>query len=578
MFRLLPAGEAAIRVDFGQRLAPALNDRVLRLCESLAGAPPRGFREAVPGFASALVQFDPLVADPEEIREELAVLARAVRHGPSRRGRELEVPAAYGGELGPDLELVASRSRLAREHVVALHAGRRYRVYMLGFVAGFPYMAAVPARIAIARRAEPRPRVPAGAVGIAGRQTGIYPRDAPGGWQLVARTPLRLWNPGRLPPAAILPGDCVRFLPISEEVFASLAGVEPTWAGRLSCDVSSSGCLPREEAFTVVAGGLLTTVQDAGRPGYGVWGVPAGGAADGLSLRVANRLAGNGGRQASLEITAGGLELVARARFRVGLAGADLGARVNGRPFRPGGSRDIAPGDRLVFEGPRRGFRAYLAVHGGLAVPPVLGSAATYLAAGMGGLEGRPLQANDVLLRHAPGAALSAPGDLPWELDPCPVAFPVTLRLVRGPQAQSLSAEGWQVLLGQTWRVGASSDRMAIRLEGEPLPVRGGGELLSAGVAPGTLQVLPSGAVVLLMVDHQTTGGYPQPAVLAGVDMATAAQLSPGAAVRFDLVEAAQARRALAERELTLARWAGRARELGLVVDGVAYRVGLEER
>lgn len=577
-FRLLPAGDAAIRVDFGERLAEALNDRVLRLCGLLAATRPRGFREAVLGFASVAVHFDPLVTDFAAVAAELRALAGAAGGGPPPRGREVEVPAAYGDEFGPDLRSVAARARLAEEDVVALHAGRPYRVYMLGFVAGFPYLAAVPARIAVPRRAEPRPRVPAGTVGIAGRQTGIYPREAPGGWQLLARTPLRLWNPARFPPAAILPGDRVRFRPISRELFASLAGVEPAWAGHVAPAAGPPQRTPSTEAFTVLAGGLLTTVQDGGRPGHQVWGIPAGGAADGLSLRVANRLAGNGGEEACLEVTAGGLELQARDRVRVGLAGADLGARLNGEALKPGSWRDLAPGDRLVFGRPQRGLRAYLAVHGGLAVPPVLGSRSTYLPAGLGGLDGRPLRAGDVLERYVVPEALPPPGLLSPELDPCPAAFPVSLRLVRGPQADRLSPEGWRRLLEQTWRVGASSDRMALRLEGEPLPLRGGGDLLSAGVTRGALQVLPSGAVVLLLVDHQTTGGYPQPAVLAGVDLAVAAQLPPGAGVRFSLIEAREARRLLGERERGFARWAGRALDLRLVVDGVPFRVSIEER
>jgi KipI family sensor histidine kinase inhibitor len=570
--RLLPAGEAAVLVDFGGAITPAVNDRVRRLHSHLAADPPSGFRGAVPAFTSILVRFDPLTADPDAFLEALTRLTR-MAGDPIPPGRELEVPAAYGGEFGPDLAYVAARAGLTEEQAIAIHAGRTYRVYMLGFLVGFPYLAPVSSRIAAPRRADPRLRVPAGSIGIAGRQTGIYPIAAPGGWQLVARTPVRLWDPSRHPPAALRPGDRIRFRRIPAAEFAARERDLP-WPEAVGPTPPAPE--PGRDLLRVVAAGPLTTVQDGGRAGYEEFGVPAGGALDEVSYRVANRLAGNDPAAAVLEVTGGGLMIEAMEPVRIALAGADLAARVNAEPFPPGTQRMLHAGDRLALERPRSGLRAYLAVEGGVAVPTVLGSRSTCLAAGFGGLDGRALRAGDVIAAY-PGRGLPPPEQ---EIPPRLRAFAgseVTLRVTPGPQSNWLSSEAWAAFLGQDYTIGPASDRMGLRLEGCRPVASDLTELVSEGVPPGAVQLLPSGQPVLLLADRQTTGGYPKPAVVAAVDLPAAAQLLPGARVRFLLIGVASARRLLEERDRLLASWAGKVRNFRLLVNGTPHLVTVEE-
>lgn len=559
-------------VDFGGVITPAANDRVRRLHLRLAADPFLGFRGAVPAFASLLVRFDPLIADPDGILDVLTRLARMAGGDPRPPGRKVEVPAVYGGEFGPDLAELAAGAGLTGDEAASIHAGRTYRVYMLGFLVGFPYLAPVSPRIAVPRRADPRLRVPAGSIGIAGRQTGIYPIAAPGGWQLVARTPVRLWDPSRYPPAALRPGDRIRFRRIPAAEFAAREGDLP-WPEARPAPLDPE---PGRAVLRVLAAGALTTVQDGGRAGHEEFGVPAGGALDEVSLRVANRLAGNGPTAAVLEVAGGGLAVLALDRVRLALAGADLEARVNAEPVPPGTQRVLQAGDRLVFGLPRSGLRAYLAVEGGVAVPQVLGSRSTCLAAGFGGLDGRALRAGDVIAAY-PGRGLPPPaGEVPPGLR-VSGGREATLRVTPGPQAGWLSRETWEAFLGQGYTVGPASDRMGLRLEGSRPVIPEPRELVSEGVPAGAVQLPPSGQPILLLADRQTTGGYPKPAVVAAVDLPVAAQLLPGARVRFLSINPAAARRLLEERERLLASWAGRVRNFRLLVDGRPHLVTVEE-
>jgi KipI family sensor histidine kinase inhibitor len=168
------------------------------------------------------VYFDPLITD----QRRLETAARAAGDAPAvaeAAGRQVRIPVCYGGEFGPDLAEVARFAGLDEAGVVARHAGGSYRVFMIGFVPGFAYMGSVDAAIAAPRRASPRPRVPAGSVGIAGAQTGVYPRETPGGWQLIGRTPAALFDPDRAEPCLLAPGDAVRFEAIDRAAFDRLA-------------------------------------------------------------------------------------------------------------------------------------------------------------------------------------------------------------------------------------------------------------------------------------------------------------------------------------------------------------------
>lgn len=215
--RIAPAGDAALILEFPQRIDPRINALAIAVAERLQRRCGTAIRDAVVGFATLTVYFDPLVVDAAWMEAEMRDAAGQVDDLTEAGGTTIDVPVCYEGELGPDLDALAAFAGCEPDEVVSLHAGVSYRVYMVGFVPGFAYMASVDSRIAMPRRATPRTSVPAGSVGIAGAQTGVYPSVTPGGWNIIGRTPLNPYDPGRAKPFLFRAGDTVRFRPISRD-------------------------------------------------------------------------------------------------------------------------------------------------------------------------------------------------------------------------------------------------------------------------------------------------------------------------------------------------------------------------
>lgn len=210
-FSIVPAGDAALVVRLGTSIDPVVNARALELARRIRDAAWAGAGEAVVGYASVTVYFDPLRTDAPEIEDRIRALGRTLPLDPPVASRAAEIDVRYGGENGPDLDEVAAFARCTSDEVVRLHISQTYRVFMVGFVPGFPYMASVDERIAMPRRDTPRQRVPALSVGIAGRQTGIYPIESPGGWRLIGRTDEPMFDAFQPEPSRLRPGDTVRF-------------------------------------------------------------------------------------------------------------------------------------------------------------------------------------------------------------------------------------------------------------------------------------------------------------------------------------------------------------------------------
>ncbi|GAB2760016.1 biotin-dependent carboxyltransferase family protein [Salinifilum aidingensis] len=277
----------------------------------------------------------------------------------------------------------------------------------------------------------------------------------------------------------------------------------------------------------VLSTGPLATVQDLGRPGLGHIGVGTSGAADRGALRLANRLLANPEGAAAVEVTLGGLELLARGPVTVALTGAPCPLSVDGRGAAMHAVLRLDAGSTLRLGRPERGLRTYLAVRGGIAVEPVLGSRSTDVLAGLGPE------------RLAAGALLPvgpAPAAFPC-VEQAPVPGPadgvLELRAVPGPRADWFTADALRVLFGAEYAVTADSDRIGMRLSGPQLTRSCGGELPSEGMVAGALQVPPSGTPTLFLADHPVTGGYPVIAVVPAADVDRAAQARPGQAVRF---------------------------------------------
>lgn len=314
--------------------------------------------------------------------------------------------------------------------------------------------------------------------------------------------------------------------------------------------------MPDESRIVVERAGLMTTVQDTGRPGHQHEGVPAGGAMDDLALRLANLLVGNAAGDAALECTLEGPALRFAHRTRVAVTGADMAWHIDDRPL-PSWRSAVVPAGSLLSAGTAHvGCRAYVAVAGGVLVPPLLGSRATLPTVGIGGLEGRALRKGDVLdiIASERGRGWVRRG---VSRDVLP-AYGGAIRVVPGPDLDALDAPSRARLTGRPFRVSPRSDRMGVRLdvEGTPLSLRAPLEPLSAGVAMGTVQLPPGGAPIVLMADRQTTGGYPRLAEVATVDLPLVAQLRPGDEVRFTMIPLADAQALYVARERELRRLA----------------------
>lgn len=269
--------------------------------------------------------------------------------------------------------------------------------------------------------------------------------------------------------------------------------------------------------MTVLATGPLTTVQDAGRPGMAALGVGRSGACDRASYRLANRLVGNAPGAAVLEVTLGGIRLRADEELLVVTTGARCeGASAHNAPTR------MRAGEELRLGAPAAGLRTYVAVRGGFAVEPVLGSCSTDLLACLGPAV---VAAGDVLAVGEPSAPMA-------RIDLAPVSDPpdgvVTVRVIPGPRREWFTAQSWVSLLNQPYTVSSDSNRVGIRLDGEPLERARDGELQSEGMARGALQIPPSGTPVLFLADHPVTGGYPVIAYVVDDDVDRCAQLQPG--------------------------------------------------
>ncbi len=527
-------------------------------CRHLAAALERegDVGESVPAGHALLVHFDPARTSPAEVCRRLAQLASGLPQGGPREARTVVVPVCYGGEYGPDLERLASEKGMNAADLIRLHSQPTYGVLQLGFMPGFPYLEGLPPVLATPRLQTPRTSIPAGSVAIGGHQTGIYPLSSPGGWHLVGRTPLRLFDPASREPFLVAAGDSIRFEPIEADDFERIAAATRRGQRAPERAGDAAGASP---LFEVVKPGFLTTVQDRGRRGYLARGLPAAGALDPYSHRLGNALLGNAPGDASLEITLPGMRLCALRDAVVAVTGADLGATLDGAPLPMWEPVALPRGSEVAFTRLGSGCRAYLAIGGGIRVPPVLGSRSTYLPASLGGLGGRALRTGDVIPAGPPVPGRIAGRGLPGGLRPEWADEPV-VRVLPGPQWNRFGRESRDALLGEGWTVTPRSNRMGYRLQGKPLAASSH-DIPPEPLVEGDVQVPGDGQPIVLLADRQTTGGYARIATVIGADIPLVAQLRPGQRMRFRLVDLEAARAAWMEMQERLAAVAGRPAE-----------------
>ncbi len=489
--------------------------------------------ELVPGARSLLVRF----ADPVRPRWVASLAQRsgvAPDSPPSVDPVTLDV--VYDGD---DLDEVGALTGLGRAGVVTAHTGSPWQVAFCGFSPGFGYLTGGDPRLAVPRRDTPRARVPAGSVALAGEYSGVYPARSPGGWQLIGRTSAVLWDPRREPPALLRPGMPVRFRAVHQAVTGASAG--PTAAGTCTAPgtghrAGGTGSAPTaapgiDRALIVRRPGMQCTVQDLGRLGVADIGVSPSGAADRGSAMRANRIVGNDPGAAVLEILLGGAEFEARGTLLLAVAGAAVPIEIRGgdgaaHPEAPVVDRPIAlsAGARIRLGHPTRGLRSYLAVRGGIDVPPMLGSRSTDTLAGIGPA---PLGAGETIPVGADH----------WGTPHAVPAFSlpdgVELRALPGPQLDWFAPGTLETIGAAEWTVSPASNRVGIRLVGPGVNRVVAAELPSQGLVRGAIQVVPSGELVVFLADHPVTGGYPVVAILTDDSVDLAAQARPGDRVRL---------------------------------------------
>ncbi len=217
--RILTAGDSALLIEFGKEINPETNRKITALVQLMREQHIEGIVDVIPAFCSLLINYDPRVLSYEELKERMEHLLKMETKTEATRKRIFEIPVCYGGEYGPDIENIAEHAGLSIEEVIKIHSSKDYLIYMLGFLPGFTYLGGLDERIHTPRLASPRLKIRAGSVGIGGSQTGIYPLDSPGGWQLMGMTPVRTYDPERQTPILVEAGDYIRFIPIDEEEF-----------------------------------------------------------------------------------------------------------------------------------------------------------------------------------------------------------------------------------------------------------------------------------------------------------------------------------------------------------------------
>jgi len=517
--------EDAIVVSFGEDISPDIYGHVTQLCQTIKKEPFLGFLEAVPAYTTVTLFYDVLTVCLWEVdlHQYLVDLLDNFCQNSSeiRSGKLVEVPVCYDGDFAPDLLTLAAAKKMTSEDIVRQHTGREYLVYMMGFLPGFAYMGPVDESIVASRKDIPRHRVEAGSVGIAGRQTGIYPLDSPGGWQIIGRTPLQVFDPFSDTPFLFAAGDKVRFYPISADAFLSQVEVVRHWHKEKQ---PSGTCIA-----DVTKPGFSSIFVDEGRAGFRACGVPVSGPSDSDSYYYANAVLDNPRNSTTIEVTMGNFA----ARFEqdaVISLGGHGAASVEGRVVSFYTPTPIKSGQSLELMYTGGGIKSYIAVQGGFLAEKLMGSSCAIPSVEMGDF----LVKGQKLFAGARKEFNQKPGiQLPESiaLNSIPI-----LRFFAGRHFDRLTPNARQLLESSDFVIGNRSNKMGIHLDNIILSRTSDHELLSTAVTMGLVQLTHEGRLIILMQDCQTTGGYPGVIQIIKSDLPVLAQLKPGSVIRLKMI------------------------------------------
>jgi KipI family sensor histidine kinase inhibitor len=497
------------------------------LAAAVSAARHDGIDDVIVGHRSVTVVIDPTRADLAGVGQMLATTV-PLPPGSATRPR-IDIPVTFDGV---DLDEVGHLVSLSPTRVAALLTGTDLQVAFVGFAPGFGYLVGLPPELAsVPRRPTPRPSVPGGSVALAGGFAGVYPQASPGGWHLIGHTDMPMFDPESPPYSALRAGDIVRLRQadsVGTPAHSRSTGQRPT----LRSDATRT--------VRVEDAGWLSFVQDRGRLGVAGLGVPRAGGADPYALRLANRMVGNGDDGAVVETTARGPALRFSVPAHVAVVGTAV-VSIDGHEVPSGSVIPVAAGQTMTTGSEKGGLRSYIAIAGGIDIARVLGSRSSDVLSGLGV---GPLRSGDVLGLGPPGRpsgrtrAIDASREGP------------TVRIMVGPDV--FPSATFERLVSTTWEVGASSNRIGVRLQADrPLTVPNL-DIASRGMVTGAIQLPPDGQPIILLNDHATVGGYPVIATVVSADLGLLGQLGPGDPVRFGLVDLTEAVEARRKRERTM--------------------------
>lgn len=547
--RIIAVSENCLQVQFEQKICLKNNQKIgnfIILFNKLAIDVLRNY-EIVPTYCSVSIFFDLAETSFSAVKFFTAYVLKKIEQADineSFSSKIINVPVCYENEdFSPDLENVSSYTGLSKEEIIKIHSSEDYLIYMMGFLPGFPYLGGMDERLEVPRLETPRTRIPAGSVAIGGKQTGIYPVDSPGGWQIIGRTPLRLFDAERNPSFLYEPGDKIRFVPITRQEYDSFK--EEIWLKKnfsrvIKTNNSSNKLKERSvcgSGLKILDGGILTTVQDSGVFGFQKYGIGQSGVMDMESYLLANRICGNEEKTACLETTLKGPDIRFICPCDFVITGAVFeNATLNGNPITMN-KKIHADKDSILSCGyASKGLRSYIAFSGGILVPKIFGSSSTNLKSKLGGYYGRCLANGDEIALGMQELPVIYPEELKIQNSFFNQFEEVlTIECLKSSQYDFFSMNSVKTFTEAIYTVSAQSDRMGIRFEGESLNC-GNTDIISDAIPFGAVQITSAGFPVVMAADRQTTGGYAKIACVTRNSMCKLAQAIPGTKVKFKIL------------------------------------------
>lgn len=542
-YHIYPLGETAVTIAFEAIISEPINDLVIALYKHLQLQPIMGVKDVIPAYHTLTLVFDSSLLKQvndvfEWMKQQADVAIASCNWQQTIEHEVVEIPVCYDTAFGLDIVAMAADKGISIDELIQRHIARQYRIYCIGFLPGFAYMGNVDDVLATPRRQAPRTAVKAGSVGIAGVQTGVYPLQSPAGWNIIGETPLQLFDANRAEPVLLKMGNMVQFKPISLSDFL-LEKNKPSDV-KTSTTATSNG-------ITIIKQGIADSIQDLGRFGYQQFGINPTGAMDVVAAKVANFLVGNAATEAVFELHFPASVFQFNEDVLIAFSGADFSATINDEAIPINTPIIVAANSILKFTKLVSGTRCYLAVSSGLAIEKWLGSYSTHLKANAGGCCGRLLQkgdvigvANNLLLKtHLQEKSLAI---LQWQADVAELYKDANhIQIIAGNEYPLLTEASADLLTASSFVITAKSDRMGYQLHGIPLQLNQPLSLISTAVSRGTVQLLPSGELIVLMADHQTIGGYPRVAQVVQIAMPKLAQLQAHQRINFTIISQQQA-------------------------------------